>query len=128
MGKTNLLDAIYTLAMTKSNFVITDQQLIRNDEDFFRLDGTLEKDEVTADDRRIAKTINFGVIYGMGSLKFSRSIGVDKKLANEFIQKFSDPPMTDCTEFRLADEAATLDLGKRIAGGLVPGMLVALLQ
>ncbi len=34
--------------------------------------------------------------------------------------------MTDCAEFRLVDEAATLDLGKRIANGLVAGMLVAL--
>ncbi len=36
-----------------------------------------------------AKTINFGVIYGMGVLKFSRSTGVDKNIANEFIQKFN---------------------------------------
>lgn len=34
--------------------------------------------------------------------------------------------MTDSAEFRLVDEAATLDLGKRIANGLVAGMLVAL--
>ncbi len=34
--------------------------------------------------------------------------------------------MTDCAEFRLVDESATLDLGKSIAAGLVPGMLVAL--
>ncbi|MEM7726958.1 MAG: DNA polymerase I [Cyanobacteria bacterium P01_A01_bin.45] len=47
-----------------------------------------EKEEITSDERRIAKTINFGVIYGMGSLKFSRSTGVDKKLANDFIKRF----------------------------------------
>jgi tRNA threonylcarbamoyladenosine biosynthesis protein TsaE len=34
--------------------------------------------------------------------------------------------MTDCAAFRLADEAATLALGKRIANGLTPGMLVTL--
>jgi len=34
--------------------------------------------------------------------------------------------MTDCAEFCLADEAATLALGKSIANGLVPGMLIAL--
>ncbi len=62
----------------------------RNNEDIHTVTARLmfEKDEVTADDRRVAKTINFGVIYGMGSLKFSRSIGVDKTLANEFIKKF----------------------------------------
>lgn len=62
----------------------------RNNEDIHTVTARLmfEKDDVTADDRRVAKTINFGVIYGMGSLKFSRSIGVDKALANEFIKKF----------------------------------------
>ena len=34
--------------------------------------------------------------------------------------------MTDCAEFHLIDEAATLALGKKIADGLVPGMLIAL--
>lgn len=43
VGKTNLLDAIYTLAMTKSNFTITDQQLINDGEDFFRLQGFMVK-------------------------------------------------------------------------------------
>ena len=47
-----------------------------------------EKEDVTSDERRLAKTINFGVIYGMGYLRFSRSTGVDKTLANEFIQRF----------------------------------------
>ncbi len=48
-----------------------------------------EKEDITSDERRVAKTINFGVIYGMGSLKFSRSTGVDRNLANEFIKRFS---------------------------------------
>lgn len=48
-----------------------------------------EKSDITADERRIAKTINFGVIYGMGSLKFSRSTGIDKTIANEFIKRFN---------------------------------------
>ncbi|MBD2597972.1 DNA polymerase I [Nostoc spongiaeforme FACHB-130] len=49
-----------------------------------------EKEDVSADERRIAKTINFGVIYGMGSLKFSRSTGIDKNVANEFIKRFNE--------------------------------------
>jgi DNA polymerase-1 len=36
----------------------------------------LEKDEVTADERRLGKTINFGVIYGMGAQRFARETGV----------------------------------------------------
>lgn len=49
-----------------------------------------EKDQVTADERRLAKTINFGVIYGMGALRFSRSTGVNKGNANEFIKRFNE--------------------------------------
>jgi DNA polymerase I len=61
-----------------------------NNEDIHTITARLmfEKDDITSDERRVAKTINFGVIYGMGSLRFSRSTGVDKKLANEFIQRF----------------------------------------
>ncbi|MDJ0735175.1 MAG: DNA polymerase I [Nostocaceae cyanobacterium] len=62
----------------------------QNNEDIHSLTAKLmfEKEEITSEERRVAKTINFGVIYGMGFLKFSRSTGVDKKLANEFIQRF----------------------------------------
>lgn len=43
VGKTNLLDTIYMLAMTKSNFSVADQQLIHNEEDYFRIQGIVEK-------------------------------------------------------------------------------------
>jgi DNA polymerase-1 len=49
----------------------------------------LEKEEVTSDERRLAKIINYGVIYGMGAQKFSRDIGVPVKVAKQFIQKFN---------------------------------------
>ncbi|MBD2440670.1 DNA polymerase I [Nostoc sp. FACHB-110] len=49
-----------------------------------------EKDDITPDERRIAKTINFGVIYGMGSVRFSRSTGIDRNIANEFIKRFNE--------------------------------------
>jgi DNA polymerase-1 len=62
----------------------------QENEDIHTLTARLvfEKEDVTADERRLAKTINFGVIYGMGSLRFSRSTGVDKGSANEFIKRF----------------------------------------
>jgi DNA replication and repair protein RecF len=47
VGKTNLLDAIHMLAMTRSAFSVTDQQLIREEEDFLRLQGQLVKDSRT---------------------------------------------------------------------------------
>ncbi|MEH2289874.1 DNA polymerase I [Nostoc sp.] len=49
-----------------------------------------EKENITSEERGMAKTINFGVIYGMGSLRFSRSTGIDKTVANEFIKRFNE--------------------------------------
>jgi DNA polymerase I len=48
-----------------------------------------EKEEVTPDERRFGKTINFGVIYGMGAIKFGRSLGKTSKDGKEFIEKFN---------------------------------------
>ncbi|MGA9379653.1 MAG: DNA polymerase I, partial [Phormidium sp.] len=48
-----------------------------------------EKEDITSDERRIAKTINFGVIYGMGAMRFSRSTGIKKTIASDFIEKFN---------------------------------------
>jgi DNA replication and repair protein RecF len=42
-GKTNLLDAIYYLCSGKSYFNALDQQLIRNDENYFSLKGSFQK-------------------------------------------------------------------------------------
>jgi DNA polymerase-1 len=42
--------------------------------------------DVTADERRKAKTINFGLLYGMGPQKLSRELGITLKQAREFIQ------------------------------------------
>ncbi|MFN5966962.1 MAG: DNA polymerase, partial [Pseudanabaena sp.] len=44
----------------------------------------LEKEEVNSEERRLAKIINYGVIYGMGAQKFSRDIGVPVKQAKQF--------------------------------------------
>lgn len=42
MGKTNLLDCLYMLCLTKSHFNVTDQQLIREGTGFYRLQAHLE--------------------------------------------------------------------------------------
>jgi len=39
MGKTNLLDAIYYLCMTKSHFGLNDRNIVLQGEEFFRLEG-----------------------------------------------------------------------------------------
>jgi DNA polymerase-1 len=49
----------------------------------------LEKDEVTSEERRLAKIINYGVIYGMGAQKFSRETGVPVSQAKQFIDAFN---------------------------------------
>ncbi|MBD2340880.1 DNA polymerase I [Calothrix sp. FACHB-156] len=67
-------------------------QAYQQNEDIHTVTARLvfEKEDVTSDERRLAKTINFGVIYGMGSLKFARSTRVDKANANEFIKRFNE--------------------------------------
>jgi DNA polymerase-1 len=43
---------------------------------------------VTADQRRQAKTINFGIIYGMGALRLARSLDIPFKTAQEYISQY----------------------------------------
>ncbi len=50
----------------------------------------LDRDEVSADERRLGKIINFGVIYGMGAVRFAREAGVGRDEARLFIQRFND--------------------------------------
>lgn len=38
--------------------------------------------------RRVAKTINFGIIYGMGPFALSGSLGIDQKTAAEYIDNY----------------------------------------
>jgi len=44
MGKTNLLDAIHYLGLCKSHFSIPDAQLVKKEEQFFRLEAYLDRD------------------------------------------------------------------------------------
>ncbi|AFY70135.1 DNA polymerase I [Thalassoporum mexicanum PCC 7367] len=48
----------------------------------------LEKEEISSEERRLAKIINYGVIYGMGARKFNRETGVSVKEAQQFIDAF----------------------------------------
>ena len=62
----------------------------RNGDDVHALTARLllEKDEVSSDERRLGKTINFGVIYGMGAQRFARETGVSQAQAKEFLSKY----------------------------------------
>ncbi len=50
----------------------------------------LDKHSINEAERRLGKTINFGVIYGMGAQRFSRSTGVTISEAKEFLAKYKN--------------------------------------
>jgi len=54
-----------------------------------RLFGVAE-DEVTADMRRLAKTVNFGVIYGMSGYGLEQATELSRDEAHEFIASYFD--------------------------------------
>ncbi|MCI6529986.1 MAG: DNA polymerase, partial [Mesosutterella sp.] len=45
-------------------------------------------EEVTPEQRRMAKVINFGLIYGMGAHGLAQNLGVDRAKAAEFISRY----------------------------------------
>lgn len=45
-------------------------------------------EQVTSEQRRIAKTVNFGVIYGQSKYGLSRQLGISVEEAEQFIQQF----------------------------------------
>lgn len=45
-------------------------------------------DDVTPEMRRTAKTINFGVIYGMSAFRLSNELGISRTQASQFIENY----------------------------------------
>jgi DNA polymerase-1 len=91
----------------------------QQNEDVHTVTGRLvfEKENITSEERAVAKTINFGVIYGMGSLRFSRSTGIDKSIANEFIKRFNERyPRVFAYLERVKKEAISLGYVETILG------------
>ena len=52
--------------------------------DIFKVDI----DKVTKDMRRMAKAVNFGIVYGISSFGLSDNLGISRKEASEFIDKY----------------------------------------
>ncbi|MDA3129831.1 DNA polymerase I [Aliibacillus thermotolerans] len=50
----------------------------------------VEKEEVTSNMRRSAKAVNFGIIYGISDYGLSQSLGITRKEAEQFINKYLD--------------------------------------
>jgi DNA polymerase-1 len=50
----------------------------------------VEQEDVTPAQRGAAKTINFGVIYGMGAMRLADELGISRGDARDFIQRYFD--------------------------------------
>ncbi len=48
----------------------------------------VELEQVSADQRRSAKAINFGLIYGMSAFGLAKQIGCDRKQAQDYIDRY----------------------------------------
>ena len=57
-------------------------------------------EEEAAAKRNIAKTVNFGLLYGMGQKKLSETLGITTKEAKEIIEKYFESFPTVKTYFR----------------------------
>ncbi len=76
VGKTNILDAIYTLCIGKSYFSSSDKQCIRQGQDFFRLETAIED----ADAKEVVITFEKGkrkkiIIDGLQLTKNAEHVG-----------------------------------------------------
>jgi DNA polymerase-1 len=76
-------------------------------------------DEVTSDQRRNAKAVNFGIIYGQSAFGLSQNLGIPRKEAAEIIENyFAQYPgiknyMTDTMNFARENGYVTTLMGRR---------------
>jgi DNA polymerase-1 len=48
----------------------------------------IEPDQVSSEQRRYAKTINFGLIYGMGTFGLAKALGIENAAAKTYIDRY----------------------------------------
>ena len=75
--------------------VTQDERLVdafRNNEDIHAATAAevlgLEPEQVTSDQRRLAKVVNFGVLYGMGGFGLAQQSGLPREEAMKFIDRY----------------------------------------
>jgi DNA polymerase-1 len=51
---------------------------------------SVERAAVTPDQRRMAKVVNFGILYGLSSFGLARDLGISASVAEEFIRRYFD--------------------------------------
>ncbi|WPL18801.1 DNA polymerase I [Thiorhodovibrio winogradskyi] len=67
----------------------------------------LAPDEVTADQRRSAKAINFGLIYGMSAFGLARQLGIERREAQAYVNTyFARYPGVKAFMERIREQAA----------------------
>lgn len=95
-GDTELLAADYSQIELRMLAHFTEDerlcQAFQNDEDIHaRVAGEVfgvPLEEVTKDQRRQAKAVNFGVIYGQSAFGLAKQLGIDRSEAAEFIRAY----------------------------------------
>ncbi len=68
------------------------QEAFRRQKDIHRQTAAIlfgiGEQEVTAEQRRVGKTINFGVIYGMSAFRLARDLRISRQEADAFIRRY----------------------------------------
>lgn len=96
-------------------------EAFRNGEDVHRRTAAevfgIAPENVSADQRRYAKTINFGLIYGMGQYGLAKSLGIDNVSAKNFIDRYFAryPGVADYMQ-RTKEQAAALGYVETLFG------------
>ena len=81
----------------------------------------ISSSQVNEEQRRFAKTVNFGLIYGMGAYGLARRMGISNREASDIIKSYFDSMpgvaryLRELREQAAADKVVTTLLGRRIA-------------
>jgi DNA polymerase-1 len=69
----------------------------------------IPEDELTAEQRRAAKTINFGVLYGMSAFRLSNELGISGQQAKDWIEAYFSryPKIQEYLDRTLAEARTT---------------------
>lgn len=97
-GPTVLLSTDYSQIELRVLAHVTGEERLReafaSDEDIHALTASqlygVSLHEVTADQRRTGKTINFGIIYGMTGFRLARDTGLGQKKAADFVRRYME--------------------------------------
>ncbi len=101
----------------KESFVAGEDIHKRTASEIFNVFPELVSDEM----RRQAKTINFGVLYGMGAFSLAKDLGISRSEAQQFIDQYFDryPAVLSYLEEKKAEarehQYVTTILGRRCA-------------